>query len=467
MKHKFTVLVVDDEEPILRVMQANLEREGFIVKTATDGQAALGILQSDSVDTIIADYLMPQMNGLELLHRMREMGVDIPMIIVTAYGTIEQAVQAMKMGAFNYLTKPINYDELISIVHKAVEQRALTMEVQRLRQEITSQYGFDQIVGQNEKMQQIFALIQDVAETDATVLIRGETGTGKELIARALHFNSSRKNQPFVRVNCPAITETLLESELFGHEKGAFTGAIKTRIGRFEQADGGTIFLDEVGDLPLSLQSKLLRVLQEKEFERVGGNRTIKVDVRIISATNKDLEAEVRAGKFREDLFYRLNVVPIYIPPLRERLDDIPLLAEHFLQKYRQRFNKPIEAISPEGMALLMDYHWPGNVRQLENVLERAIILEKDTVLQKETLARCLEKRADNVYAFPINARKPLKVLKEQLVENFEKEYIITLLREFNGNISAAARAADIHYKNFYEKMKKYGIRRSDYQPDA
>ena len=466
MKQQFTVLVVDDEDAILRVMKANLSREGFLVKTASDGNQALQILQSDAVDTVILDYLMPGMNGLELMHRMREQGLEIPIIIVTAYGTIEQAVQAMKMGAFNYLTKPINYDELISIVNKAVEQRALTMEVQRLRQEITSQYGFDQIVGQNEKMRQIFQLIQDVAETDATVLIRGETGTGKELIARALHFNSARKNQPFVRVNCPAITETLLESELFGHEKGAFTGAIKKRIGRFEQADGGTIFLDEVGDLPLGLQSKLLRVLQEKEFERVGGNQTIKVDVRIISATNKDLEAEVRAGNFRQDLFYRLNVVPIYIPPLRERLDDIPLLATHFLEKYRDQFNKPITEITSEGMALLMDYNWPGNVRQLENVIERAIILEKDTVLHRETLARCLEKQMENVYAFPINARKPLRVLKEQLVENFEREYIVTLLKEFKGNISAAARAADIHYKNFYEKMKKYGIKRSDYQEE-
>ncbi len=464
MKPGYTVLVVDDEEPILRVMEANLAREGYEVRTARDAATALHVLQQDPISTVIVDYLMPGMNGIQMIQRLRELQLDVPVIVVTAYGTIEQAVQAMKLGAFNYLTKPINYDELISIVKKAVEQHALAREVQRLREEITSQYGFHQIVGQNRRMQEIFSLVRDVAETDATVLIRGETGTGKELIARALHFNSPRKNQPFVRVNCPAIAETLLESELFGHEKGAFTGAIKMRVGRFEQADGGTIFLDEVGDLPLRIQSKLLRVLQEKEFERVGGNKTIKVDVRIVSATNKDLEADVQAGNFRQDLFYRLNVVPIVVPPLRERPDDIPLLAMHFLKKYAERFKKPIQDIVPEGMALLVEQAWPGNVRQLENVIERAVILEKSEQLQPETLARCLEYKPTHLYAFTINAHKPLKELKEQLIENFEKEYIITLLKEYKGNISAAARASGIHYKNFYEKMRKYNIKRADYQ---
>lgn len=289
---------------------------------------------------------MPNLNGLELMAKMKGLGIEVPVVVVTAHGTIEQAVQAMKMGAVNYLTKPVNYDELALVVKNAVQQQDLRQEVKRLRREVSSRYGFENIIGKNEEMQTIFDLIVDVAETDATVMIRGDTGTGKELIARALHFNSLRKNEEFVRISCAALTEILLESELFGHEKGAFTGALKTRIGRFEQADGGTLFFDEIGDIPLSTQSKLLRVLQEKEFERVGGNKTIKTDVRIISATNRDLEKAVASGEFREDLFYRLNVLPIELPPLRERIDDIPLLAFHFLKLYSERFNKNVKDIS-------------------------------------------------------------------------------------------------------------------------
>jgi len=384
------LLVVDDEPSILKVMKANLLREGYEVHTADDGLIALEKIKAESYDTIITDFLMPHLNGMELLRKMKENHIVVPLVIVTAFGSIEQAVSAMRHGAINYLTKPLNYDELLSVVQNAVQQQNLRKEVERLRREIKSVYSFDQIIGKNEKMQAIFDLINDVAETDATILINGETGTGKELIAKAIHYNSPRKNDTFVRVNCAALSETLLESELFGHEKGAFTGALTTRIGRFEQANKGTLFLDEVGDISPNTQSKLLRVLQEQEFERVGSNKTIDVDVRIISATNRQLHKDVAEDKFREDLFYRLNVIPIELPPLRKRIDDIPLLTMHFLSKYSEKFKKDIKSISAQAIQLLVDHPWPGNIRQLENVLERAVIKEKEEEISEKTLSKCI-----------------------------------------------------------------------------
>jgi DNA-binding NtrC family response regulator len=447
-------------------MEANLKREGYNVHTAENALAALEILQAESFTTIIVDYLMPELTGLELIEKIKSLKIDVPVIVVTAHGTIEQAVKAMHMGAVNYLTKPLNYDELLSVVKNAVQQQNLKEEVKRLRREVTSRYSFEQIIGKNEKMEAIFSLVGDVAETDATVLIHGETGTGKELIARAVHFNSPRKNREFLRVNCAALTETLLESELFGHEKGAFTGAIKTRIGRFEQADGGTLFFDEIGDIPLSTQAKLLRVLQEKEFERVGGNKTIKVDTRIISATNKFLEKAVATGKFREDLFYRLNVIPIELPPLRERLDDVPLLVFHFLKLHAKRFNKNISDISQDAVSMLMDYDWPGNVRQLENVLERSVILEKTGQVTADTVSKCISAPQKAGFRYFVNENIPLKTLKEQLISKFEQEYIIRLLQKYEGNITAAAQKSGMHYKNFCEKMKKYDISKWDFKGD-
>ncbi len=437
---------------------------GYSVTISNDGPDGLEKLKSGTIDTVIVDYLMPGMTGLELLEEMKRLAIDIPTIVVTAHGTIEHAVQAMQMGAVNYLSKPLNYDELLTVVHQAVKQRELQKEVKRLRREMTARYSFDQIIGKNEKMRAVFDLIAEVAETDATVLIRGETGTGKELIARALHFNSPRKDQEFVRVNCAALSETLLESELFGHEKGAFTGAIKTRIGRFEQADGGTIFFDEVGDIPLTTQSKLLRVLQEREFERVGGNKTRRVDVRIISATNKDLDQAVSAGGFRPDLFYRLNVIPIELPPLRERLDDIPLLAFHFLEIYAARFNKNVHDFAADAIAALMSHNWPGNVRQLENVMERAVIMEKSEKISQQTILRCIQPKHTANYQYFVNEDIPLITLKQQLIEKFEKEYISRVLRKHRGNITAAAQSAGLHYKNFCEKMKKYQLSKWDFK---
>jgi DNA-binding NtrC family response regulator len=463
-KQKHTILVIDDEPATLKVMEANLRREGYHVCLAADGQSGLAQLSEQRIDVVIADYMMPHLDGITLLERMRAMGVDVPVIIITAYGSIEQAVKAMQLGAANYLTKPINYDELTVVLQKAVEQSSLKQEVKRLRHEVTTRYSFDNIIGKNEKMQAIFDLIADVAETDATVLIRGETGTGKELIAKAIHFNSPRRQGAFVGVSCAALSETLLESELFGHEKGAFTGAIKTRIGRFQQADGGTMFFDEIGDIPVSIQSKLLRVLQEREFERVGGDRTIKVDVRLIFATNKALEKAVASGEFREDLFYRLNVIPIEVPPLRERSDDIPLLAFHFLQRYAGRFRKNVRDISEDAIHQLLSHRWPGNVRELENVIERAVILEKTDTISEATVNRCLRPSEQNGYHFFVNDSAPYRKMKADLLERFEREYITRLLKKHKGNIREAARTAELDYKNFYEKMKKHGLSKWDFK---
>lgn len=464
MSNKPKILVVDDEPSILTVMVGNLSKKGYMVHTADDGIMGLEKARCDDYDTIIVDYMMPGMTGMELLVEIKKIKNDVPVIIVTAHGSIEQAVSAMNQGAFSYLTKPLNYEELFSVVRNAVQQSQLIKEVKSLRSVVNSRYSFDNIIGSNAQMLAIFDLIEDVAQTDATVLIRGETGTGKELIARAIHYNSPRKNETFVRVNCAALTETLLESELFGHEKGAFTGALTTRIGRFEQAHGGTLFLDEIGDISLSTQSKLLRALQEREFERVGSNQTIAVDVRIISASNNPLEKSVADGRFREDLFYRLNVIPIQLPPLRERVDDIPLLAFHFLQIYSEKFKRDVKGIDPRAIQYLIEQDWPGNIRQLENVIERAVIREKGDKITFHTISKCVLISGNSNYQYFINEEIPFGELKNALISKFEREYIDRVLKKHKGNITAAARQAGIHYKNFCEKMKKHEIGKWDYK---
>ncbi len=464
MSNKPKILVVDDEPSILTVMVGNLSKKGYMVHTADDGIMGLEKARCDDYATIIVDYMMPGMTGMELLVEIKKIKNDVPVIIVTAHGSIEQAVSAMNQGAFSYLTKPLNYEELFSVVRNAVQQSQLIKEVKSLRSVVNSRYSFEHIIGGNAQMLAIFDLIEDVAQTDATVLIRGETGTGKELIARAIHYNSPRKNETFVRVNCAALTETLLESELFGHEKGAFTGALATRIGRFEQAHGGTLFLDEIGDISLSTQSKLLRALQEREFERVGSNQTIAVDVRIISASNNPLEKAVAEGRFREDLFYRLNVIPIQLPPLRERIDDIPLLAFHFLQIYSEKFKRDVKGIDPRAIQYLIEQSWPGNIRQLENVIERAVIREKSDKITFHTISKCVLISGISNYQYFINEEIPFGELKNALISKFEREYIDRVLKKHKGNISAAARQAGIHYKNFCEKMKKHEIEKWDYK---
>jgi DNA-binding NtrC family response regulator len=464
---KGSLLIVDDEPDILVVMSANLRKEGYEVETAEDGVDALKKLEGRDFDAIIVDHQMPRLTGMEFLVRFlgeRQSGPggpDIPVIVVTAYGTIEMAVQAMKNGAYSYLTKPIQYEDLSLQVKNAVERRRLSQELENLRHEVEERYQFGNILGRNPQMQEIFQLIRTVAETDATVLIQGESGTGKELIARAIHYNSRRRDRPFVVVSCSALPESLLESELFGHEKGSFTGAIRQRIGRFEMADGGTVFLDEVGEMAMPVQMKLLRVLQEREIERVGGNQAVKVDVRVLAATHKDLHRAMSERLFREDLFYRLNVVPIKLPPLRERLDDVPLLAAHFLKKYSEKNRKQVDSISSQAFSALTRYSYPGNVRELENIIERAVIMEKG-----DTVGRIDLKRAGKFDAplFSESDLQPFRKMKTRVVEQFEKEYFSQLLRMYSGNMSKAALHAGINIKNFHEKMARYGLKKEEFK---
>ena len=466
---KGSLLIVDDEPDILLVMTANLRKEGYEVETAEDGALALEKIGTRDYDVIIVDHQMPRLTGMEFLDRLRSgdafgAAKNIPVIVVTAYGTIEMAVQAMKDGAYSYLTKPIRYEDLSLQVKNAVERRRLSVEIENLRHEVGEKYQFGNLLGRNPRMQEIFQIIRTVAETDATVLIQGESGTGKELIARAIHYNSRRKDRPFVVVSCSALPETLLESELFGHEKGSFTGAIRQRIGRFEMADGGTVFLDEIGEMSMSVQLKLLRVLQEREVERVGGNQTIKVDVRVIAATHKDLQQAMQDRLFREDLFYRLNVVPIKLPQLRERLDDVPLLAANFLRKYCEKNQKQIKSISPKVLSMLTRYSYPGNVRELENIIERAVIMEKGDSIQG------LELDIPGTTGKP-GAQQPIggdvqpfRKMKTECVERFEREYFSQLLRMYQGNMSKSARHAGINIKNFHEKMARYGLKKEEFK---
>jgi DNA-binding NtrC family response regulator len=464
MKPKPAILVIDDEPATLKVMEANLRREGYAVSLAADGQAGLLYVATQNFDVIIVDYMMPNLDGIALIEKVRTMGLDVPIIIITAYGSIEHAVKAMQLGAAHYLCKPINYSELMMVLKRTLEQNLLKREVARLRQELSERHGFSNIIGKSPAMQKIYDLIADVAKTDATVLIQGETGTGKELIAKAIHYNSSRTGGPFIGLSCAAIPDTLLESELFGYERGAFTGALRTRQGRFELAESGTLFLDEIGDMPLQTQAKLLRVLQEREFERIGGNETVRVDVRLVSATNRDLRKAIQQGTFREDLFYRLNVVPITLPPLRERLEDLPLLAFHFLRMYAERFNKTIESIEPDAIQLLAHQRWQGNVRELENVIERAVIIEKGDVLGKETITHCLLPEDRGSFQFLVYDGIPFGKAKQDLLDHFEKKYISRLLEKHKGNITNAAHDAELDYKNFFEKMKRHGLSKWDFK---
>lgn len=467
---KGSLLIIDDEPDILLVMSANLRKEGYEVETAENGESALRKIESRDFDAIIVDHQMPRLTGMELLSRLRNgqhagpgRG-DIPVIVVTAYGTIEMAVRAMKDGAYSYLTKPIQYEDLSLQVKNAIERRRLSREVENLRQEVEERYQFGNILGRTPLMQEIFQLVRTVAETDATVLVQGESGTGKELIARAIHYNSRRRDRLFVVVSCSALPETLLESELFGHEKGAFTGAVRQRIGRFELADGGTVFLDEIGEMSMPVQLKLLRVLQEREFERVGGNQTVKVDVRVIAATHKDLHRAMNERLFREDLFYRLNVVPIKLPPLRERIDDVSLLAAHFLKKYAEKNRKQISSISAEALGSLMRYSYPGNVRELENIIERAVIMEKGDVLSRVDLRRAT---GGDKFRTPLQSTselEPFRKTKTEVVEQFEKEYFSQLLRMYNGNMSRASKHAGINIKNLHEKMARHGLKKEEFK---
>jgi len=454
-----TILVVDDETNYLTVMEALLGSEGYEVLTAPGGHEALKIASSADLDLVLTDMKMPKMNGIELLGELKRLYPDLPVIMMTAYGTVEKAVAAMKAGAFDYILKPFKNEELLVTIARALEHYRLIQQNRMLLQDLDRKYGAPNIVGESKAMREILALVKRVATSRATVLISGESGTGKELVARAIHQQSPRAGKTFVSVNCAALTETLLESELFGHERGAFTHAVAMRKGRFELADGGTLFLDEVAEMSPALQVKLLRVLQEMEFERVGGNKTIKVDVRVVAATNRELKLEVDAGRFREDLYYRLNVVHLHIPPLRERREDIALLATHFLRKYAQENARGDIHLSPEAMKLLLQYTWPGNVRELENVMERAVILcGQDRITVNDLPRELAGEPTGEPPKLDIDRFVPLQTPLPEALEQIE-ELMIRRALERSGQVQVrAAELLGITKSLLQYKLKKYHL---------
>ena len=443
------ILIVDDEKNTREGLKWALERKDTQIRTAADGEEALAMLRDAPADLALTDLRMPRMDGMEFLRRLREEYPETDAAILTGHGTVESAVEAMKMGAFHYLIKPVNMEELKVLIERVFEKRELKEENERLRAEVDQLYGFEKIVGKSAAMQEVFQKVRMVAPSKASVLIQGETGSGKELIARAIHHNSPRRHRPFIAVNCGALAETLLESELFGHEKGAFTNAMRTKPGRFELADRGSIFLDEISETSPDFQVKLLRVLQEQEFERVGGTQPMKVDVRVIAATNRNLETLTREGKFREDLYWRLNVVRIQLPSLRERPEDIPLLVEHFLRQFNQENNKQI-TISPRALSLFMSYSWPGNVRQLRTTIESMVILSQSREIALKQLPEEIQRETS-----------PSPVVKIKIgttLRDAEKELIKATLAAESGNKALAARVLGLSRKTLYRKSEEYGI---------
>jgi DNA-binding NtrC family response regulator len=444
------ILVVDDEEQMRDLLVKVLERKGYQVSVCGNGVDALAFLEREPADLVVTDVRMPGLSGMEALRAIKELNPDIVVIIMTAFGSIDQAVQAVKEGAYDYINKPFKIDEMLLTIEKALEERRLRHEVSTLRQELRTRYHFENLIGKSRAMQEIFGLIEQVAGSRSTVMVYGKSGTGKELVAKAIHYNSPRSTRAFVAVNCAAIPAELLESELFGHEKGSFTGAIATKIGKFELATGGSLFLDEVGSMRLDLQAKILRALQEREVERVGGTRTIKIDVRVIAATNRDLKKAVEEGTFREDLYYRLNVVPITLPDLKDRQEDIPLLANHFVQKFAQESNPAIREISKEAMAVLMSHAWPGNVRELENVIERAVTLGHGPAVLSTDLPTHLAGGAN-----------PLEraLTREATLEDLERDYIAMILQRTKGHQIRAATILGIDRRTLYRKIRRYGLK--------
>ncbi len=476
------ILVADDEPNLRRVLAAILTREGYAVTQAADGAEALELLRT-GVDVVITDLKMPRVDGMEVLRTVSSEYPAVPVIMITAFGSIDNAVSAVKAGAFDFIEKPFEQEQIRQIVEKAVKQASANQAAPSLRADDNSVAGRYGLIGESEKMQAVFEIIEKVADTPSTVLVTGESGTGKELVAKALHENSGRKNNPFIKINCAAIPKNLMESELFGYEKGAFTGATSCKPGRFELANQGTLFLDEIGEIPVEMQVKLLRAIQESEFERVGGIKTLKVDVRLITATNRDLEQEVSSGAFREDLYYRLNVVPLRIPPLRERPGDIPLLVAHILEKFRTRLSKEVHGITEEAMAVLSAHNWPGNIRELENVLERTILFCGGSEIALNDLPEelCAKSSEDALEAVDVvntdaastaapssatSAPAPLEAGKTSLKDavraetsRVEKELIAQALNETTGNVTQAAKLLKISRKSLQTKMKDFGLR--------
>jgi len=445
------ILVVEDEVNIRSALVTMLERLGHQVQGAGNAEEALGLLERSKVDLVMTDLRMPGLGGMEFLRRMKEKWPETEAIVMTAFGSIDTAVEAMRLGAYDYITKPIDRDRFHIVVEKALERHTLAMENQRLRDRLDTRTRFEQMVGESEPLQRVYSLVEMVADSAVTVLLTGESGTGKELVARAIHHSSDRANGPFVTLNCGALPENLFESELFGYEKGAFTGAMTTKAGRFELADGGTLLLDEVGELSLKSQVDFLRVLETKEFRRLGGTKVITVDARIIAATNRNLEEAVKQGDFREDLYYRLNVVPIHLPPLRERGDDIPLLAERFLREFAAQHHREPKEVSREAMRLLRLYAWPGNIRQLRNLMERLVITVKDPAIQPEHLPQ-------DIQASKEDARTMVVALGSSL-KDIERETIRRTLAEVTNHREQAAKLLGISLRALQYKIKEYGIR--------
>ena len=454
---KERILVIDDEEDMLENCSRILDRLGYEPLLESEGEKGVGRFEHEHPMVTLTDLRMPGMDGLEVLRTIRRIDPEALVILFTAFATVETAVEAVKEGAFDYIPKPFSADQLQLVIERALTQRRLLEENRRLREQLTETYRFENIVGRSRPMAQVFDLIKKVAASEANILVVGESGTGKELIARCIHANSHRAARAFVPVDCASLPEHLLESELFGHEKGAFTGAIATRRGLFEEANGGTSFLDEVGDIPLPLQPKLLRVLQERQVRRVGGNRFIDVDVRVICATHQNLADMVQKEKFREDLYYRLNVISLPLPPLRDRSGDIPLLAYHFLRKYAVQSGKEVKGIAPETLELLEAYPWPGNVRELQNVIERAVVLAEGEMVTPTELPANL-RLPQKVPTAMVADHLSLKKAKQQWVEAFEREYLIALLKKHQGNISQAAKTAGVDRKTIHRLLKRYRI---------
>jgi len=448
------ILVVDDEAPIRELLRRGLTQlGGYAVEVARDGAEALEKMEKEVFDLVLTDLVMPEMNGIELLRKIKEVATDTMVMMMTAHGSIETAVEAVKMGAVDYITKPVEFNELLIHIAKAQKENLLTRENRLLRMEVRKRFEFANIIGKSKKMQEVFSLIEKVSPSNSTVIIYGGSGTGKELVAKAIHYNSPRSQGPFIPFNCGAIPETLIESELFGHTKGAFTGAIQAKRGLFEEAHGGTIFLDEISTLLPSAQVKLLRVLQEKEVMRVGSSERQKVDVRVIAATNEDLEANMKAGRFREDLFYRLHVFPIFLPDLKDRKEDIPLLAYHFVDLYNKETGKQIKGISKEAMNLLMEYPWPGNVRELENAIERAVIMAEQEYLVPSDLPRNLREGTTDLIRRGVKERKSLDEVKA--------EYIAAILDEAGGNKKIAAEILKVNPRTLYRFEKRFDLKAS------
>ncbi|MCP4703995.1 MAG: sigma-54-dependent Fis family transcriptional regulator [candidate division Zixibacteria bacterium] len=449
-----SILVIDDKDSMRTMLSQTLQEEGFQVDAVEGGPKGLELARLKSYDLALTDLKMPEMNGLQVLSTLKEIDNDMAVVIMTAYGTVETAVEAMKSGAYDFITKPFDPEHLTVVIQRALENRRLMAENSLLREELAQNLGFSEIIGQNEKMKEVSKLIQKVAGSDTSVLLQGESGTGKELFARAIHNLSPRRDKPYVALNCAAIPAELLENELFGSEKGAYTSSVARKMGKFEIADSGTIFLDEIGDLEISLQAKLLRVLQQKKFERLGGTKTVSINVRVVAATNMDLNDMIKKKQFREDLYYRLSVFPVVIPPLRDRPDDIKPLSEYFIEKYIKDMKKPMKTLSREATNLLEKYHWPGNVRELENTIERSIILAEGKKITPDHLA--IRLRSTNEIRLREGAG--LKEIGGYAQRQAERSAIIRVLKQVRGNKRKCSDVLKIDYTTLFDKIKKYEI---------